>query len=112
MQLLLQSTVRLVTSRPTTRKVGLVSQISETDGMANDQVVPHSTVRSFPQTRLGGVVSTSVNDSLPTEIFPHALHAALPSFTVKLVGQLTVRLVTSRPTTRKVGLVSQISKTV
>src|SRR5438105_7666024 len=55
-----QLTVRLVTSRPTTRNVGLVSQISETDGIANAQVVPHSTVRSFPQTKLGGVVSTTV----------------------------------------------------
>src|SRR5205085_12577622 len=80
--------------------------------VVKDQVVPHSTVMLVAQVRLGAKVSTTVTTWLHREVFRQESNASQFRVTVKLVGQLTVRLVTSGPTTRKVGLVSQMSETL
>ena len=86
------------------------SQMSKALGLVKFQAVPHSKTRLLEQVRLGGVVSTTVITWLHREVFRQESNASQFRVTVKLVGQLTVRLVTSRPTTRNVGLVSQMSE--
>ena len=103
-----QKPARLVVVLTTTMVTLVPSHGSVVPGIANTQVVPHSTTASFAQVSPGGVVSTTVTVWLHTALLLHesvARHvrvafSVLPQRPVRLVVVLTMVIVTFVPSHR------------